>query len=221
MPSVSEKIKEHYEEEGIKGVTDSFWNNLKRIFSIYVYFHKKGRMLEWTLTDPIPDVEPPGVDIEIRRLKEDEIPCFKDIISKRKEELFRNRLKQGKVCLVAWHRGEVVWFGWVTTGKLSRGLEHEPVFDVGLRLQSDEGYLLDAFTRPGYRGMNLHTFMSAKRLETLKEMGATRAFGVAAKQNIASRKAHQKGGCVETKEVSYINILGIKFHLWKDLRTKV
>ncbi|KPJ59518.1 MAG: hypothetical protein AMJ46_10905 [Latescibacteria bacterium DG_63] len=213
MTAVREKIRDRYAEGGLSRLAESFCNSIRKLFSTYVYFNRKARVLAWSLTDPIPEVEPPTVDIEIRELRSEEIEHFKDIIRKEKAILWQRRLEEGKVALVAWHKGEVAWFGWVSVE-----FEHEPVFDVELKLKSDEGYLLDAYTRPEYRGSGLHTYMSVKRLQKLKEMGGRRAFGIAAKKNVASRKAHQRGGAVEVKEISHINIFGIKFHLWKDLK---
>jgi GNAT superfamily N-acetyltransferase len=215
MASVPEKMKERYTEGGIRGLAESFFNRTRRLFSTYVYFNRKARVLTWSLDDPLPEVEPPTVDIEIRELRGEEIEHFEDIIREEKVALWRRRLEEGKVALIAWHEGKVAWYGWV-----SMQFEHEPVFDVELQLEHDEGYVLDAYTRPEYRGSNLHTYMSVKRLERLKQMGARRAVGIAARHNVASRKAHHKGGAVEVKEISHINILGIKFHRWKDLETK-
>lgn len=215
MVRISQKIREEYESGGVGRLLQALLNRAKRFFSLYVYFHKKGRFLEWDLTRPVPEVDPPRIDIEIKELKEHELPRFSDIVSESKLELFRRRLSEGKVCLVAWHGDEVAWFGWVTT--LS---EYEPVFAVTLDLKEGEGYVLDAFTNEKYRGKNLHSYMSARRLERLQKMGAKKAYGIAARENLPSRKAHNKGGCVETKEVSYINVLGMKFHRWKDLSKK-
>ena len=195
------------------GLAESFCNRVCRLFSSCVYFNRKARVLEWTLIDPVPDVEPPTVEIEIRELRAEEIVGFKDILREEKLRLWRRRLEEGKVALIAWHGDEVAWYGWV-----SMEFEHEPVFDVDLDLRQDEGYVLDAYTNPKYRGSNLHTYMSVKRLQRLKEMGARRAVGIAAKQNVASRRAHQKGGAVEVKEVSHVNIFGVKFHLWRNLK---
>lgn len=215
MAQLTQRIKEGYEEGGTGRLTQAFVNRVTKFVSLYLYSRKKARLLEWSLTGPVPEVDPPGIGIEIRDLREEEIPCFKDIVRAKKLELFRERLAEGKICLVAWHEGEVAWFGWVAMGP-----EYEPIFRVMLNLKEDEGYLLDAFTNPKYRGKNLHTYMSARRLERLQRMGARRAFGIAAVENLPSRKAHGKGGCVETREVSCINILGIRFHLWKDLPEK-
>ena len=186
---------------------------MKKCFSLYVYFHKKGRLLEWSLTEPVPEVAPPRIDIEVRELGEGDLVHFKELVSDKKLLLFRKRLAEGKVCLVAWHKGEVAWFGWVC-----RGFEYEPIFGVMLDLKDDEGDVLDAFTNPKFRGMNLHTFMSARRLERLQRMGVRKAYGIAMVGNLPSRRAHEKGGCVETREVSYFNVLGVKFHRWKDLK---
>jgi hypothetical protein len=213
MPSIGQKVKEGYAEGGVARLFEAFVNGLKKYFSRYIYFHKTGRLLEWSLTGPVPQVEPPQLGIEVRELKEEELPYFKDIIREEKIRLFRRRLAEGKVCLVAWHGREVAWFGWVC-----KGFEYEPIFGVMLDLKEDEGDVLDAFTNPKYRGRNLHTYMSTKRLERLQKMGVRRAYGIALVGNIPSRKAHKKGGCVETREVSYFNVLGIKFHRWKDIK---
>lgn len=213
MTSVWEKIKERYAEGGVRRLAESFCNRVKRLFSTYVYFNRKARVLTWSLIDPVPEVEPPKVEIEIRELRREEIEHFKDIIRDEKAKLWRRRLEEGKVALIAWHKGKAACYGWV-----SMEFEYEPVFDVELKLERGEGYVLDAYTRPEYRGSNLHTYISVKRLEKLREMGAKKAVGITAKRNVASRRAHQKGGAVEVKEFSHINILGIKFHLWKDLK---
>ncbi len=213
MASISEKMKERYVEGGIRGLAGSFCNRVRRLFSTYVYFNRKARVLKWSLEGPLPETEPPTIEIEIRELCREEIGHFKDIIRKEKVGLWHRRLDEGKVALVAWHQGRVAWFGWV-----SMKFEHEPVFDVDLELENDEGYILDAYTRPEYRGSNLHTYMSVRRLARLKEMGARKAVGIAAKSNVASRKAHRKGGAVEVQEITHVNIFGIKSHRWKDLK---
>ncbi len=213
MASTGTKIKEEYGEGGLARLAGAFFNRVRKFFSLYVYFHKRGRLLEWSLTERVPEVPPPRLDVEVRELTERDLVRFKDLVSEKKLRLFRKRLAEGKVCLVAWHEGEVAWFGWVC-----RGFEYEPVFGVMLDLKDDEGDVLDAFTNPKFRGKNLHSYMSARRLERLQQMGVRKAYGIAAVGNVASRKAHEKGGCVETREVSYFNVLGVKFHRWKDLR---
>ncbi len=212
MASTGRKIKEGYAEGGVGRLAEAFFNRVRKLFSLYVYFHKKGRLLEWSLTEPVPEVAPPRIDIEVRELSEGDLVHFTELVSEKKLRLFRKRLAEGKVCLVAWHGAEVAWFGWVC-----RGFEYEPVFGVMLDLKDDEGDVLDAFTNPRFRGKNLHTYMSARRLERLQKMGVRKAYGIAAVGNLPSRKAHEKGGCVETREVSYFNVLGVKFHRWKDL----
>jgi len=212
MASTGSKIKDEYAEGGLGRLAGALFNRLKKFFSLYVYFHKKGRLLEWSLTEPVPEVPAPRLDIEVRELAEGDLVSFTGLVTDRKLRLFRKRLGEGKVCLVAWHKGEVAWFGWVC-----RGFEYEPVFGVMLALKDDEGDVLDAFTNPKFRGKNLHTYMSARRLERLQRMGVTKAYGIAAVGNLPSRKAHEKGGCVETREVSYFNVLGVKFHRWKKL----
>jgi len=212
---ITQKIRKEYRSAGVWRLLQALLNRIKILFSRYVYLHKRGRFLEWDLTRPVPEVEHPRIDIEIRELKEDELSRFKEIVREPKLELFRRRLSEGKVCLVAWHGDEVAWFGWVTMSS-----EYEPVFAVTVDLKKSEGYVLDAFTNPKYRKKNLHSYMSARRLDQLQKMGATKAYGIAALENLPSRRAHNKGGCVETKEISYINILGMRFHRWKDLRKK-
>ncbi|UCF77833.1 MAG: hypothetical protein JSW03_06890 [Candidatus Eiseniibacteriota bacterium] len=211
--SVPEKARQRYAEGGMLRLAESLANGLRRFLSTRVFSIRKARLLEWSLTGPIPNVEPPGIEIDVRELREEEIPRFKNIVREEKLELWRRRLRQGKVALVAWHGDEVAWFGWV-----SRQFEYETTFDVNLPLKEDEGYVLDAYTVPQYRGHDLHTYMSVKRLQKLKDLGARKAYGIAAKQNVASRRAHQKGGAVETKGITRVNILGIRFHLWKDLK---
>ena len=212
MASTGSRIRNGYAEGGLGRLAGALFNRAKKFFSLHVYFHKKGRLLEWSLTESVPEVASPRVEIEVRELNEGDLTHFTQLVSDKKLRLFKERLAEGKVCLVAWHKGEVAWFGWVC-----RGFEYEPVFGVMLDLKDDEGDVLDAFTNPKFRGKNLHTYMSARRLERLQKMGVKKAYGIAAVGNLPSRKAHEKGGCVETREVSYFNVLGVKFHRWKDL----
>ncbi|MFH0777709.1 MAG: GNAT family N-acetyltransferase [Candidatus Eisenbacteria bacterium] len=213
MQSFVTRIREKYAGGGLGALAQSVLYRVRRFVSIRIFFHRTARLLEWDLTRPVPNVSPPTVDVEVRRLKAEEIPLFTDIVREEKLGLFGERLRDGMICLVAWHKNTVAWYGWVTMK-----FEHEPWSGVDLQLKEGEGYVLDAFTRPEYRGRNLHSYMSARRLEVLKEMGAVRAYGIAAVPNRASRRAHQKGGCVETKEITYTNVLGFKFHQWKDLK---
>lgn len=215
MKSAGSRIRDGYAEGGLGRLAGALFNRVKRFFSLYVYCHKKGRLLEWSLDRPVPEVAPPGLEIEVKELEEKDLPRFDQLVSEKKLRLFRNRLAAGKVCLVAWHRGEVAWFGWVC-----KGFEYEPVFGVMLDLKDGEGDVMDAFTNPKFRGKNLHSYMSARRLERLQKMGVRKAYGIAAVGNLSSRRAHEKGGAVETREVSYFKILGLKFHRWKDLKRR-
>ena len=213
--SVFEKVKGHYYNEGISYTLKLILVHLKQLFSTYILCINKLIMAERSLQELINEIKP-QIDLEVRKMEINDLPLFNSTVSEKKLQLFGERLNDdGKVGFVVFHKGELAYYTWICTKD-----EYEPNFQITIKLKRDEGLLLDSYTLPKFRGMKIHTFMSAKRLQYLKDIGCKRAFVSYQKKNTFSRNAHKLNGFREIKEVSLINILGFKFHLWRNIKAK-
>lgn len=103
-------------------------------------------------------------------------------------EVYR-RLRDGHMCLVARHEGNIVHTCWVATGRARiEYLRRE------LSLPPDTAYVYEAFTAPEFRGQGISAARSLYLQEMLRRAGYRRAIAVIVPENRAAFRPPEKAG---------------------------
>lgn len=100
-------------------------------------------------------------------------------------EKFLLRLKEGKRCFAAKHRGKIAAFTWCDMNKCHyKGCRFE--------LEEDEAYLFDAYTIDSYRGKGLAPYVRYHLYGELAKLGRKRLYSVSERFNISSIRFKKK-----------------------------
>lgn len=78
-------------------------------------------------------------------------------------------------------------------------------------LKKTEGLMLDAFCFPAYRGLNIHSYMNAYRLDQLYKRGVKKAVVLVIKENIPAIKSQLKVGFKKDSLLTVFRIFNKKF----------
>ena len=132
---------------------------------------------------------PPKVPVTVEAMSAEHVERMRSWLPPGKAELFLERLEAGKHGLVCILAGEIAYFTWITNRD-----EYESVSKEWIRLAPGEGYLFDSFCRPEYRGLGLHSFMNAARLQRMRGIGCHRALVGVTTTNFSARWALHGNG---------------------------
>ncbi|MGH7332583.1 MAG: GNAT family N-acetyltransferase [Candidatus Rokuibacteriota bacterium] len=151
---------------------------------------------------------PPGVELAVW----DAPPAAGDAGRPWQPEAER-RIREGQVCVVARHGGEVIAYCWLTwrpewVAEVDRLVVPGP----------DEAYLYEAFTEPGWRGRGLFPAMLFRLLSYAWARGRRRALIFVLTNNRASRRAIEKGGFELFQTVSKVELGGLRRLLFRGPR---
>lgn len=141
------------------------------------------------------------LNIDVLILKQEDITLLP--VNKDKKCLFLHRLKDPQnVCLIARYKNQIIYYAWLST-KL---IELESI-GMSVPLKYNEGYLFDAYCFPEFRGQNLHSYMSRKRLEILNQKGKKYAYVSYLKDNRVAEKVMKKIGFIPICEYRCFTLL--------------
>jgi hypothetical protein len=206
--NIIKKIKHEYAEKGIPGIWDVFCLYLVYYFKKYIFRKEVFHFLVWDLSRPLPDVVP-GTKIELREIKLEDLDSFRGIVSEARIDIFRERIHKGTVGFMAvTSEGAIAGYGW-----LAQGNEYLPALGMHYRLQEDEGFSMDDFTVPEYRGNRVHALLLHERSKYLKSRGSRRMYGYHVSTNTASKNSMLRAGAVFIKIVNVYIVCGFKFRV--------
>jgi len=146
----------------------------------------------------------PKIQLDIRELNYENFISNNSLkFSPNKFRLFKKRFSSGNyIALGAYHEGNLVYSCWISLNNFESSLN----LGNKLRLSPHEGLLVDAYTHPKFRGLGIHTYMSAIRANKLLELNKRRAIGLVLMENLPARKAQAKIGFKGEKIILYIKI---------------
>jgi hypothetical protein len=100
-------------------------------------------------------------------------------------EVLLTRLKQGKMCFGAKHRGQIVAFSWC---------DLESFFFKGLpfKLRDDEAFLFDAHTLEAFRGRAIAPYLRYQQYKELAGLGRHKLYSISGRYNASWLKFKRK-----------------------------
>ncbi|WP_296313624.1 GNAT family N-acetyltransferase [Winogradskyella sp. UBA3174] len=123
-----------------------------------------------------------------------------------KLNLFKERLNDNEYLAYGVFDGEIlIYSSWISTRQDEMSLQA-----LGLKLNPDEGLLLDIETHPSYRRQGLHNYMNIYCLERIKELGKDKAVVLVLKENVPARKSQERSGFKKSKKISCYKIWGMQ-----------
>lgn len=159
----------------------------------------------------------PRIEINVREL------CLRDFedakhfsFSKDRLSLFKKRLDNGYIALGAFNNSELIYLCWLSLD------DFESPVNLGdkILLDRDEALLLDAFTHPDYRGLGIHTYMNAIRLNRLIDIGKKRAVVLLLSENVPARRSQSKVGFDAEYLIYYRKIFKKLFIKRRDMNSR-
>ncbi len=118
----------------------------------------------------------------------------------------RRRFAAGSRCFVAQVEGEIVAYGWV-----SQGMEQIGELERALRMQSDEAYIWDCATMPGFRRQGLYTALLGYIATVLRNEGMRRLWIGTSLQNRPSLRGMASAGFQPVITVVYFRLLRMRY----------
>jgi len=154
---------------------------------------------------PIPTLEA-KVPVDVVVGTAADIPRFGGLLPEPKLKQYAQRLEQGKVWLFATVNGEIAYSTWVSFSD-----EYDPATQTWVPVAPKGACLLDSFAVPRFRGLGLHTMMTARRLAIAKERGAERALGIVLDGNADAWRVQEKLGARKIEHILTVTVLGRSF----------
>lgn len=135
-------------------------------------------------------------------------------LSNDKLELLKKRLLLGTyIALGAFDGDRLVYSCWLSLNVFESSIN----LSGRLSLEEDEGLLLDAFTHPDYRGLGIHTYMNAVRLNKLMDVGKKKAIVMVLSENVPAIKSQISVGFQPKMVISYVSLFGKEFIKFKGV----
>jgi L-amino acid N-acyltransferase YncA len=127
---------------------------------------------------------------EMARLWGDDSPTERD--AEAEADVFRSRLRDGSICLVARLQGRIVAYDWIRRWKAT-GPARVPVL-----FAEDEAYTTDAYTGNSWRGYRIHPALNHALLQRAQREGFRVAFSMVRADNPQSLLTLRRMGWVQT-----------------------
>lgn len=173
------------------GLKNSFVRILKLILRKTGITFEKFIVMKKNLDNKVIPIEP-QIDVNIRELNLQDFECASHFcFLKEKLSTFRKRLGDTNYkALGAFSDGRLIYFCWLSLDIVETFVKQDDI----IVLNKDEGLLLDAYTHRDYRGLGIHTYMNAVRLNTLIDLGRKTAVVLILSENIPAIKSQAKVG---------------------------
>lgn len=140
-------------------------------------------ILEHALPPEVQKMKLPG-QVEMRLLEPSETAAYLDARPEAIEEDIRGRLGEGQLCFAAWQEDRVVGAVWGATGRA-----YIEYVDCEIKLEPDQVYVYNAFTRPDCRGQHIARERGLFVAQYLQKAGYQRLFGAVMPENKAALRA--------------------------------
>lgn len=115
------------------------------------------------------------------------------------EELFIERLQDGKICLGAKCKGEIAAFTWIELGRCSD-------ITYTVELQNNAAYLFDMYTFKEFRGRNLAPYLRVECYKYLNNIGYNTFYSLGDFSNTPSVKFKKKLNAKLSKFILYVKL---------------
>jgi GNAT superfamily N-acetyltransferase len=173
------RIETIYRREGLYGLVS---RSLARLFGWRSYG-------VWLCPlDQLPPPTRPTLPVEIRALERREVPSYL-AFRPGSADVLAERLRQGRVCFVAWSGPRIVATTWVATGP-----EVVPQLERAVVPGPGEVYLFDSYAAADMRGRRLMPALVDEILARYRALGYHRALTIVALYNRSSIRSRERSG---------------------------
>jgi len=100
---------------------------------------------------------------------------------------------------------KLIYSSWISIKQLEVSMN-----TLDMKLNSNEGLLLDIITHPDYRRQGLHNYMNIYCLRRIKELGKAKAVVMVLKENVPAIKSQERSGFRKSKKINFYEIWGTK-----------
>jgi GNAT superfamily N-acetyltransferase len=128
------------------------------------YRHMRFVIVNRSLTDPLPDLQP-RIALEVRDFSWADVELVRHVHRPSEARLCARRLERGHIGVVAFHRGQPAGYAWASS-QMDPNLER-----VNIELQPRDAFCVDAYTAPAFRGQGVQTALAIARLRRLRDLG--------------------------------------------------
>lgn len=167
-------------------------DSIKLMFFYIIYFDRF-IIFEKSLLEGIPLIEPKK-NVKINIATKDDIKKIK-FIGRRKVNFFLKRLQEKKICLIALHGEDTVYYRWMNFGR-----------DNLVNIGEKDAYLFDAYTLPAYRHLRIHSAVTAECINICRKKGLEKVVATASVSNFPAQKTLRNLGFLEKGEVALFRI---------------
>jgi SAM-dependent methyltransferase len=186
-----QRFAEILREEGVK----SLWF---KILGETVY--RRAVLLERPLTAPVARITP-SVPVAIGLLRTTEVDAYRSFRPEADACDIRRRLANGHRCFVARYEGGIVSAAWLATGRV--WVEY---LNREIRLATDEAYLYESFTAPGFRGQNIPAVRATYETRYFRDAGFRRLVAISMPENKPALRHAEKAGWQPCGVMGYVKI---------------
>jgi GNAT superfamily N-acetyltransferase len=212
LPDWQERLRALSAREGPVGVLRS---GSQRLFS-YVFEMRMATVFGRPLDEPFPEYLP-SIPVTVREITQEDLDRFRQPRSLLREHRiaeFAERLKTGRVGVIALTNDQVAGYAW-----LSLKTEIDRRLGVEISLQEGEGYFLDMFIFPAFRGHRIYPSLQAYRFNCLRRLGCRIAYGIVAAGNVPALKWHERFGFRSLRQIGWVKIIGVRWHISRPLKS--
>lgn len=183
---------------------------LKKIASKFGYFHEVYYLYSKKLSSPVPFRKELPADFVVAKLSIGDFEKAKSLdLPKDKLGLYEERLLSGNYLAYGIFLAQtLVYYFWISFCDVELPF---PLSDYNtLSVNSDQGYLVDGFCLPEFRGLGLHAYMGVFLMNKLHEMNKQEAITIIKSENRSAIISQERIGF---KRVGRIVFYG--FGKWK------
>ncbi len=190
-PQILKRAVEIWREEGLKNL----WF---KILGETVY--RRAVLVERPLNEPLAAVTP-SLPTVIGLLSEAEVDEYLSFRPETNAADVRSRLETGHLCFVARHEGCIVSAAWIATGRV--WIDY---LACEIRLATDEAYLYESFTSPGFRGQNIPAVRATHETRYFRDAGYRRLVAVIMPENKPALRHAEKAGWKPSGVMGYVKL---------------
>lgn len=118
-----------------------------------------------------------------------------------------DRIKQGQICFVGKHKGQVIYAVWLAFGQC-----YSYSLDRKFKLADDELYAYGAYTLPEFRGKRVHPDMICQRLKISQAKGYRHNIGFFEPYNTAALRMPKQLHYKYAGIVGMVELFGVQAH---------
>jgi len=149
-----------------------------------------------------PALRAPRIAVEWTALTEKDVPLIRRAHPKLPEAELRRRWREGQECIGGWVDGSLAHVRWESARRA-----YLPYLRRAFEPLAGDTLVVDAFTRPAFRGRGIHSQSTAFTFDRARERGFTRSITMVAWWNAAAlRVLQQKAGREVAGTVGYWQI---------------